>query len=95
MSDDPINLREVRALKEQNARLWTPLDCLKAVVRDLESGDLKPIDAIYVAMLRRSEDGNATAFPFYTAGALAVELRGILAQHQHDICNAFSQSNRT
>lgn len=85
----PINLNEVRALKAEDARLWTPLDCLKAVVRDLENGELKPVDAVYVAMVRRGETGQAIAFPFYTAGAPSIELRGILAQHLHDICAAF------
>lgn len=90
MNDTPINLNEARALKEQNAKLWTPLDCFRAIVRDLESGQLKPVDAVYVAMLRKNDDGQASAFPFYAAGAVAIELRGILAQHLHDICAAFN-----
>ena len=89
---DPVNLREMRALKEHDARLWSPLDCLKAVVRDLESGELKSVDAIYIAMLRKGETGQAASFPFYTAGAPALELRGVLAQHLHDICIAFTES---
>lgn len=83
---DPVSLSEARAVKADDARLWTPLECLKAIVRDLESGELKPVDAIYVAMLRRREDGQAASFPFYTAGARTIELRGVLAQHLHDIC---------
>ncbi len=86
---DPISIREARALKEQDATLWTPLECLKAVVRDLESGDMNPVDAVYVAMMRRREDGQACSFPFITAGAKTIELRGILTQHLHDICAAF------
>ena len=89
---DPINFREMRALKEQDGTLWTPLDCLKALVREFESGETKPVDAVYVAMLRRREDGQASSFPFYTAGARTIELRGMLAQHLHDICAAFNNT---
>ena len=88
---DPINLREIRAEKGQDATLWTPLDCLKAVVRDLESGELKPVDAVYVAMVRKAPAGQAQSFPFYTAGSKSLELRGILAQHMYDICEAFQR----
>lgn len=78
---EPVNIRELRALNKDDATLWTPLDCLKAIVRDLESGEMKQVDAIYVAMMRRREDGQAEGFPFYAAGAKTIELRGILAQH--------------
>ena len=36
------NLNEKRAEKMQDNRLWTPLDCLKALVRDIEIGDINP-----------------------------------------------------
>lgn len=86
---DPISFRAAKALKEQDSTLWTPLDCLKELVRELESGETEPVDAVYVAMMRRREDGQAAGFPFYAAGAKTIELRGILAQHLHDICAAF------
>lgn len=86
---EPVNLNEARAVKSSDATMWTPEECLKAILRDLASGDLKPVDAIYVAMVRRDKKGQAEAFPFYTAGAITLELRGILSQHLHDICAAF------
>lgn len=89
---DLINLNEARALKSSDATLWTPEECLRAILRDLESGELKPVDAIYVAMVRKDKKGQAEAFPFYTAGAITLELRGILSQHLHDICTAFENS---
>lgn len=89
MADDAISLNEARALKANDARKWTPLECLKALVRDLESGECQPVDVVYVAMVRRGETGQAMAFPFYTAGGTTLELRGLLAQHQHDICDGF------
>lgn len=87
--NEPVNLREARATKQDDATLWTPLDCLKALVRELESGECKPVDAVYVAMVRRDEKGQAVAFPFYAAGARTLEFRGILAQHLHDTCAGF------
>ena len=89
MNDEPINFREAHALKQEDGTLWTPLDCLKALVRDLESGEMKPVDAVYIAMVCKGEKGQAQSFPFYTAGAITLELRGILAQHLHGICAAF------
>lgn len=90
MTGDPVNLNEVRAIQANDATLWTPLDCLKALVRDLESGECAPVDAVYVAMVRRHpENGEATSFPSYTAGAKAVELRGMLTQHISDLCESF------
>ena len=88
---NPINFNEARALNKQDSTLWTPLDCLKAVVRDLESGETEPVDAVYVAMLRRGPTGQAISFPFYCAGAKTIDLRGILAQHLYDICAAFDK----
>lgn len=88
---DPLNFREARAIKKKDARLWTPLDCLKSIVRDLESGECRQVDVIYIAMARKDKDGSATGFPFYTAGGTAFELRGLLAQHLHDLCAEFNQ----
>jgi len=90
--NNTINLSEARANKENDARLWTPLDCLKAIVRDLESGELRPIDIVYIAMARKGESGQAQSFPFYTAVAQRLELRGVLSQHLHDLCDDFNSS---
>lgn len=86
---EPISINEARAEKAQDACLWTPLDCLKALVREIESGEMKSVDAIYVAMVRKTPNGLAQSFPFYTAGAKPLELRGLLSQHLHDICASF------
>lgn len=86
---DTISLAEARANKEKDATLWSPLDCLKALVRDLESGECAPVNAVYIAMIRRDKEGHATAFPFYTAGARTTELKGMLTQHTFDLCSSF------
>lgn len=87
MADEPVSIREAIAIRDNDATKWTVLDCLKALVRDLESGECQAVDVVYVAMMRRGRDGDATSFPFYTAGGKAIELRGLLAQHQHDLCS--------
>lgn len=87
MADEPVNFREALANRDNDATKWTVLDCLKALVRDLESGECQPVDVVYVAMMRRGPDGGAASFPWYTAGGKAIELRGLLAQHQHDVCS--------
>ena len=80
-----ISLNEERAEREQNAKLWTPLEALKALVRDLESGAMPVVDGVYVAMLWK--DGDNFGYPFWTAGMSALEIRGMLTQHLWDICH--------
>lgn len=95
MTDEILNFREARALKANDSKLWTPLDCLKALVRDLESGEMKPVDALYVAMVRKNNDEQAQSFPFYAAGTTTLEYRAILTQHIHEMCAAFDASRRS
>lgn len=56
MSDEPINLAEARAVKAQDSKLWTPADALRSVLRDIESGKIKP-DSIAMWYTVPSEDG--------------------------------------
>lgn len=42
MSDKVIGFAEARAHAASDARLWTPLEALKALVRDIESGKHNP-----------------------------------------------------
>jgi hypothetical protein len=91
---EPINFNEAKAVKEQNSTLWTPLDCLRALVRDFENGEMKDVSAVYIAMVRKRADGQAETFPFYCAGGTTLEYRGVLTQHIHDICAAFNDSRR-
>jgi hypothetical protein len=42
MTDELISLAERRAAREDNCHLWEPLDCAKALVRDIENGTIKP-----------------------------------------------------
>lgn len=89
MSDEPIDLIAIRnerlASEKHDGRLWSPLECLKALVRDLEDGTMKPVDMVYVAMRRQHPDGTSD-YPYYNAGGAGVEVKGLLAQHLFDIC---------
>lgn len=85
MSADIVSLNEKRACEANDGRLWTVEDALRAVLRDLESGAMRPIHGIYIAMIRK-EDDQTNSFPFITAGLSRLELRGLLAQHLHDLC---------
>ena len=81
-----VDLSEARANKSGDCRDWTALDCLKAAVRDIESGDITMPDLIYVAMRRPHEDGDPrhVAWSSYMAGGTMTELLGLLAKHMHD-----------
>ena len=48
MSDDIVSLNEARAVKAADNTLWSPLECLKAVVRDVEAGVCKPVKVFIV-----------------------------------------------
>lgn len=39
---EPVNLNEKRAELAGDNRLWTPEDCLKAALRDLQAGKIDP-----------------------------------------------------
>lgn len=91
MADDPINFAEARATALGDARAWTPLDCLKALVRDLESGACDPVQVVYVAMARTDEKGDVIGLPYYTAGAPGIVVRGLLAQHLHAKCQEWGK----
>lgn len=86
---DPVFLAEKRADKSGDARDWSVLDCLEALVRDLKAGTLPAVDAVYVAMMRRDEKGQMRAAPMFAAGASSLELRGLLTQHLFDMCHYF------
>lgn len=37
-----VSLAEQRAIRENDSTLWTPTDALRAMLRDIESGEIKP-----------------------------------------------------
>ena len=48
MTDKIIGLNEHRADKEQNNKLWTPADCIKAFQRDMDDGTIKPTRVLII-----------------------------------------------
>lgn len=56
MTDDPGKLREKRADKADDGRLWEPLDALRATIRDIENGTLKDVDQIAIIYRRKTGD---------------------------------------
>lgn len=63
--DEPITLNEMRALKVEDNRLWTPLECAKAFVRDIESSKINA-DAVVISYYDKHKDGSRTLYE-YTA----------------------------
>ena len=63
MTDEPISLAEQRALKAEDNRLWTPLECAKAFVRDLESGKISA-DAALIHYYEKHDDGCRTLYNY-------------------------------
>lgn len=64
---------------EANANSWTPVECVRQLLADLEAGEME-CDMLYVAMRRRDGE-NSQGFPDYAAGGSAIELVGLLAYH--------------
>lgn len=80
MTDEPVDFAERRALKEDDAKLWTPLAALKKIVREIEGGEASP-RLLYIAMQsERREDGLA-AYNYIYAGGTNLECCGLLAVH--------------
>lgn len=79
---EPISLAQARADREQNAKLWSPLECLKATIRDIEAGVIAPT-SLYISMAT-SENG-CTRFSYACAGLSRLEAIGLLSQQLHDV----------
>lgn len=66
MTDSPANLAEVRAQKAEDCKLWTPRDLALALLRDIESGEIKP-EQITVDFLEKTAAGR-WRHGFFAAG---------------------------
>ena len=81
MSDNIVNLGDIRAGRSAYGRDWTPLELLRKLVKDIEDGVRTP-DRIYVAMTEKLDD-DSTYYPYFSAGMNSIECVGLLAQHLH------------
>jgi hypothetical protein len=52
----PININEFRASRSNNASDWSPIDCLKDMVRAIEDGTINP-DGLIVCAYNQTDDG--------------------------------------
>lgn len=54
-ADMPVSLAEERAVRDQNAALWTPRDALISLLREIDSGEVD-VDIVFIAYSRSRED---------------------------------------
>lgn len=79
---ETISLAEARAGKLKDATLWTVADALRAALREIETGQIKP-DMVYIA-LRENDGKGISSYDFMTAGSNSrLEVIGLLAEHMH------------
>jgi hypothetical protein len=55
--DNVVSINETRAEKECDNTLWSPMDCVRAVARDMSSGLISP-DTIFVMCVKHEPDGS-------------------------------------
>lgn len=92
MSDsEVVDLARLRVDKSGDSRDWTPLDALRDVLDDIESGKINP-RIIYIAMECPDADGQHTFFDFQCAGGLKLEYIGLLSRHLHIANNGGDES---
>lgn len=69
--DNGGELRARRAEKNRNGKLWQPVDALRDVIREIESGRLKDVDQLLI--IHRRPDGNDSYTCGYTQAGLTFE----------------------
>lgn len=85
-SKHPMSLAEVRADKEADGRLWKPRDVLISLLRDIDSGKLKP--DVIVVVHKTTKDDASQSYAIGTASAGGTgrhELVGILTEGRNCI----------
>ena len=45
-AEHPVSITEARATKADMGHLWTPRDCLLQMLRDVDNGEIDPVDLI-------------------------------------------------
>ena len=63
---DIISFNEHKAVKENDSRLWTPEDMLKAALRDLQAGTIKA-ESMCIHYYELNQDGGRT-HRYYVSG---------------------------
>lgn len=76
-----VSLGTARMDRERDCRAWKPVEAVRQLLADIESGVIDP-DMIYIAMRAPAGDGSSS-FPFVQAGMIDIETVGLLSQHLH------------
>ena len=75
MNDVPTSLGAARALKASDNRLWTPVECLRDVIHDIESERVK---VHRLLVLRVNTDDEKFDVGYSAAGAKGSEILAML-----------------
>lgn len=82
MSDDNVtSLGARRAEKTADCREWTPLEALRELIAQIESGEAN-VDMLYIACYGDNPTGGVD-YLYKAAGGTKIELIGLLARHLH------------
>ena len=85
MSDDNVKtLSAVRALKTGDNRLWSPLDCLRDCIKDIETNE-RPCDKLLILRLVVTPDNKGDKFD---VGYNAAQLKGSEILAMLECCKA-------
>lgn len=90
MSENTINLNEIKAGKTGDCRYWTPLDALEALVRDIKSGDVAPDGPLCLQMWIKDKNGKSVFFQ-RNAGVTHSESAAMLALAQYKNCRSWEE----
>lgn len=80
---DPISLAAARAAKEQDGNLWSPIDCLRQIIKDIEEGIITP-SAVHVSLKIQLPDDNMQ-YRWYQAGLTRAEQIALMAVAQKEL----------
>ena len=65
---DIKSFAEAKANKNRDSCAWTPLECLKALMRDIEAGEVKPEKLCVHFFEEPNEETGRTHHGFYASG---------------------------
>lgn len=81
--DNPDPLRERRADKAKDAKLWTPLDALRAMIRDIENGSITAPNQIVIIYQKEGAKGENNTIGYYQAGLDRATHIALLEVHKY------------
>ena len=85
-ADHPLSITEIRSDRTGRGSEWTPRDALIAMLREIDSGRIKPVGAI-VCIMEEPEAGTCQAH-FRNATRNPYEALGLLERVKMAVCAA-------